>query len=121
MSRQLRFSVLYSLVSFMNIRLAPNSLLFLSTMHTVEGKFTGYKRSLPPSEEYLRATGPKTVHAEKTLYFYHPEQYKVVKAARRALEKQLSQQLGLSPTHKPRKHANISSITIHSLDFEPKR
>ena len=78
-------------------------------MHAIEGKFTGYKRSYPPSEEYLRATGPKMVHAERALYFYQPEQYKVVKANRMALEKQ---QLGLSPTHKPRKHANISSITI---------
>lgn len=93
----------------------------LDKTHTVEGRFTGYKRSHPPSEEYLRATGPKTVHAEKTLYFYHPEQYKAIKTARRALEKQLSQQLGLSPTHKPRKHTNISSIMIQSLDFEPKR
>ena len=82
-------------------------------MHTVEGKFAGYKRSHPPSEEYLRATGPKTVHAEKTLYFYHPEQYKVVKAARRALEKQLSQQLGLSPTHKPR-NTPISPLSLYT-------
>ena len=93
-------------------------IILCNSVHTVEGRFTGYKRSHPPSEEYLRATGPKTVHAEKTLYFYHPEEYKAIKIARRALEKELSQQLGLSPTHKPRKHTNI---TIQSLDFEPKR
>ena len=93
-------------------------------IHAVEGKFTGYKRSCPPSEAYLRATGPKSVHAERTLYFYHPEQYKAVKAARRTLEKQLSQQLGLSParsSHHKRRHGNFSSIIIRSLDFEPKK
>lgn len=30
----------------------------------------------PPSHTYLRATGPKTIHAERTLHFVHPKQYK---------------------------------------------
>ena len=91
---------------------------------TVDGKFTTYKGTHPPSEDYLRAMGPKTVHAERTLYFYAPEQYKAVKAARRALEKQLSEEFGLSPTRSlqnKKRHGNLSSITIHAVDFETKR
>ena len=87
-------------------------------MHAVEGKFTAYKRCHSLSEEHLRATGPKTVHAEKSLYFYHPKQYKAIKAMRRELEKQLDQQLDVIPTPNTRRHGNLS-MTMHSLDFKP--
>lgn len=41
---------------------------------TATGKFSPSKIK-PPTEGFIRATGPKHVHAERTLYFVPPKDY----------------------------------------------
>lgn len=78
---------------------------------------------MPPSDVYLRATGPKTVHAERTLHFLSPQEYEAAKAADRATRKQLSQQYGVSLNRqRPRMKSPVkSTIVINSLNFEQNR
>ena len=73
-------------------------------MHTrtVQGKY----RRPPPTEAFLRATGPKDVHAERTLRFLPPKEYK---RPRRRQE----MGGGSASSHQPK-----SRLTINSLEFE---
>ena len=80
--------------------------------------------SLPlfPSHTYLRAIGPKTVHAERTLHFLSPEEYRAAKAADRAHRKQLSQQYGGSVTGRRGRSKSVShgrsNIVINSISYD---
>lgn len=77
----------------------------------------------PPNAVLLRATGPKNIHAEKTLHFLSPKDYKKMKAADRANKKQLSQQYGDTEptTSRGQRSPRKSGIMIRSLSFEQKR
>ena len=75
----------------------------------------------PPSQSYLRATGPKTVHAERTLHFLSPDDYRSMKAADKATRKQLSQQYGISLTRHKRSRTMSpveSAIVVNSINYE---
>ena len=76
----------------------------------------------PPSQAYLQATGPKTIHAERTLNFVTPEEYKAKKMMQRSLEIELSQQFGDGNSKKgPQRLRRRSNITVRSLKFETKK
>jgi hypothetical protein len=77
----------------------------------------------PPREGYLRAIGPKTVHAERTLYFVPPREYEAGKAADKVTKKRLGQEYGWSQDRKPkgRRLPGKSTLVINSVDFEQKR
>ncbi len=57
---------------------------------------------------HSRATGPKTVHAERTLNFVRPEEYKASKKMLRQHTRGWSQR------------SQASSLTVTSIDFETK-
>lgn len=78
----------------------------------------------PPREGYMRAIGPKTVHAERTLHFLSPQEYKAAKAADREMRNKLGQQYGWSQDRRSRGRSlpgNKSALVITSVDFEQKR
>ena len=54
-----------------------------------QGTFDPTKLPCSASQAYLRATGPKSVHAPRTLHFLPPEQYRAQKLQQRALQRQL--------------------------------
>ncbi len=72
-----------------------------------------------PNDGYLRAIGPKTVHAERTLHFLSPQEYRATKTAEKAMRKKLNQQYG---TDVPKAKSPVKSrIIIQSLNFDQKR
>ena len=74
----------------------------------------------PPTDSYLRATGPKDVHAERSLHFMHPHDYAMARTNQVAVEKQLTQELGLSPRGRVQRspRSDHAHIRVTSLDFE---
>lgn len=108
--------LLYS--SEFNCLVSSNVLYF----HTVVKDLATPLFPHPSSEAMLRAIGPKTVHAERTLHFLSPREYAAMKAADKATRKQLSQQYGISRgQRKGRRPPVNSAIVIDTLHFEQKR
>jgi len=92
--------------------------LTVTHLHTAQGKFIQRR---PPTKSFLRATGPKSVHAERTLYFIPPGDYEAMKAARKAVAREnWRQELGLVAVRSPRAGGEKSSLVVRSLDFEVK-
>ena len=58
-----------------NVSVQP-SVTNLHTHSSPPAKGNKFSLPRPPSQTYLRATGPKTVHASQTLHFLSPSQYK---------------------------------------------
>ena len=56
---------------------------------TAQGKFDPTKLPHSASQTYLRATGPKNVHAPRTLHFLPPEQHQAQKLQHKAMLWQL--------------------------------
>ena len=80
------------------------------------GKFSPRR---PLTQSFLRATGPRNVHAERSLYFIPPADYEAMKAARKAKAKEnWKQELGMGVVKSPRERG--SSLVVRSLDFEVK-
>ena len=92
--------------------------LTVTHLHTAQGKFIQRR---PPTKSFLRATGPKSVHAERTLHFIPPGDYEAMKAARKAVAREnWRQELGLVAVRSPRSGGGKSSLVVRSLDFEVK-
>lgn len=83
------------------------------------GKFSPRR---PPTQSFLRATGPRNVHAERSLHFIPPADYEAMKAARKAIARQnWKQELGVGVVRSPRERGGKpSSLVVRSLDFEVK-
>ena len=88
-----------------------------------DGKTTSFKMPRPPTQSYVRATGPKTVHAERTLHFLSPDEYKALKKEQRSTEKELTQQYGMNSmtSEQGQRPQGRTTVSIVSMDFDKKR
>lgn len=66
----------------------------------------------PPSESFLRATGPKTVHAERSLHFLPPSEYQASKERRHVIQHSPEASEALSHSYPKGK------LKVHSVEFE---
>lgn len=97
----------------------------IGTLHyIVQGKFTAFKNR-PPSQAFLRAIGPKDVHAERTCIFLPPKEYEAMKVAKRASRNwKSSQEVSRNLQNQELATKTVqkrSSIVIKSLDFDTKQ
>lgn len=81
--------------------------------YTAEGHFYPCKFR-PPSQEYLRATGPKNVHAPQTLFFLPTEEYRALKKLHYS-RSSTHENKDTSANHPKTPHR--SSLKIHSQDI----
>lgn len=81
---------------------------------TAEGNYSP-RKFRPPSQEYLRATGPKDVHAPQTLLFLPPEEYLALKKLQHS-RSTTHKHKGTSANHPITPHK--SSLKIHSQDLQ---
>lgn len=88
-----------------------------------DGKTTSFKMPRPPTQSYIRATGPKTVHAERTLHFLSPKEYKAKKKEQRSTEKELTQQYGMNSTtsKQGQRSQGRTTVSIVSTEFDSQR
>lgn len=91
-------------------------------LHTAQGRFNPTKLPRTATPTYLRATGPKSAHATRTLHFLPPQQYRAEKQEqkrqRMMLMKEYMEENGLEEVV-PQPPAK-SFLAMQSLEFSGK-